>query len=66
MPLQGAQATRGEASCVRDCVLLLTLLRGVAAQIAFYCCKEHQLQDRKRHKAACKAALAAQEAGGSQ
>ena len=28
-----------------------------AAQLAFYCCREHQLQDRKRHKAACKAAL---------
>jgi hypothetical protein len=29
------------------------------AQLALYCCKEHQLADRKRHKAACKAALEA-------
>ena len=29
-------------------------------QLAFYCCKEHQALDRKRHKAECKAALAAQ------
>ena len=31
------------------------------SQLAYYCCKEHQLCDRKRHKDACKAALAAQE-----
>ena len=31
------------------------------SQLAYYCCKEHQLLDRKRHKDACKAALAAQE-----
>ena len=37
------------------------------AQLAYYCCKEHQVADRKRHKAACKAALllAAQAGGGS-
>ena len=35
------------------------------AQLAFYCCKEHQVADRKRHKAACRAALAQQAGGGS-
>jgi hypothetical protein len=29
------------------------------AQIAYYCCKEHQVADRKRRRPACKAALAA-------
>ncbi len=32
------------------------------AQLAFYCCKEHQVLDRKRHKAACKAACSAAQA----
>ena len=33
-------------------------------QLAYYCCKEHQVADRKRHKAARKAALAQQAGGG--
>jgi hypothetical protein len=32
-------------------------LTRVMPQLAFYCFKGHQLTDRKRHKAACKAVL---------
>ena len=48
------------ASCLPQRTVRTALTRPVAPQLAFYCCKEHQLLDRKRYKAACKAALAAQ------
>ena len=55
---------RAAASAVLLCrtvvALALPHAMGVSAQLAYYCCKEHQLLDRARHKKACKAALAKQ------